>query len=192
MKKFDKLGRKLVSLTLAGALTLGIASCDSSDPSEQLQQSGDVTATSSESSGGSTGSVAPMQLSADYDTGDMTITRPQLPGTPMGEEGTWTIFIYLCGSDLESENGAGVNDIAEMAQATQNDKVRFVVQTGGSSKWNYDGISADKSQRFVVENGDITMVYEDNDVSMGDTNTLADYLTWGLKTYPADNMGLIL
>ncbi len=192
MKKFDKLGRKLVSLTLAGALTLGIASCDSSDPSEQSQQSGDVTAASSESSGGSTGSVAPMQLSADHDTGDMTITRPQLPGTPMGEEGTWTVFIYLCGSDLESENGAGVNDIAEMAQATQNDKVRFVVQTGGSSKWNYDGISADKSQRFVVENGDITMVYEDNDVSMGDTNTLADYLTWGLKTYPADNMGLIL
>ena len=133
-----------------------------------------------------------MQLSVNKDTGDMTITRPQLPGTPMGEEGTWTIFIYLCGSDLESENGAGVNDIAEMATATQNEKVRFVVQTGGASKWNYDGISSDKSQRFVVENGDITSVYEEADVSMGETNTLADYLTWGIKTYPADNMGLIL
>ncbi|MBR6925003.1 MAG: Clostripain family protein, partial [Oscillospiraceae bacterium] len=25
--------------------------------------------------------------------------------TPMGDAGTWTVFVYMCGSDLESDGG---------------------------------------------------------------------------------------
>ena len=47
----------------------------------------------------------------------------------------WTIFVYLCGSDLESENGFASYNLEEMVEASTNINVRFVVQTGGASSW---------------------------------------------------------
>ena len=35
---------------------------------------------------------------------------------PMGEDG-WTIFVYICGSDLESDGGAASDDIEEALAA---------------------------------------------------------------------------
>ncbi|MBR0147210.1 MAG: hypothetical protein IJM25_11200 [Eubacterium sp.] len=201
MKKTGLLKKRVIAAVMAGAMTLGLAACGSedsatttADTTAETTAAADTEADTEEDTGSQTvtRNVTPMQMSVSKETGEMNITRPELEGTPMGEEGTWTIFIYLCGSDLESGNGAAVKDIIEMAQATQNEKVRFVVQTGGSNSWNYESIDPKKSQRFVVENGDITNVYESEDVSMGDPATLTDYLTWGVQTYPADNMGLIL
>jgi len=189
----NNMNKRIAAALMAGVMTLSMASCSSEEPAAGSDQASQVTAGSDGTgSAPATRSVSPMQMSVNKETGDMTITRPQLEGTPMGETGTWSIFVYLCGSDLESQNGAGMNDITEMCQATQNDKVRFIVQTGGSSQWNSSEIDADKAERFIVENGSITKVYEDADLSMGEPNTLSDYLTWGVQTYPADNMGLIL
>ena len=201
------LKRRLAAAALAGVMTFGLCACGSGEsttdsPSTVADTAADTAADTSAETEADTeedsGSdpvrrdMTPMQLSVNKESGEMTINRPELGNTPMGEEGTWTIFIYLCGSDLESGNGAAVKDIIEMAQATQSEKVRFVVQTGGANTWNYENIDHTKSQRFVVENGDITNVYESDDVSMGNPDTLTDYLTWGVQTYPADNMGLIL
>ena len=188
--------KKLLAAAVSASMILGLAACGSSDSSKEsddTSSSAGTEADTEEDTGSPSRSaeINPMQMSVNKESGEMTITRPEIEGKSMGEDGTWTI-VYLCGSDLESGNGAGVADITEMAQATANEKVRFVVQTGGASTWNYESISPEKSQRFIVENGDITNVYEEDDVSMGDPNTLTEYLTWGVQNYPADNMGLIL
>ena len=78
----------------------------------------------------------------------------------MGDADTWTVFVYMCGSDLESENGLAVDDIEEMANAYTGDNVRFVVQTGGSTRWNGYDISADSLQRFEVTGGGVYLVDE--------------------------------
>ena len=34
--------------------------------------------------------------------GDLQITRKDIGNKQMGKENSWTIFVYMCGSDLES------------------------------------------------------------------------------------------
>ena len=109
------MNKRIAAALMAGVMTLSMASCSSEEPAAGSDQASQVTAGSDGTgSAPATRSVSPMQMSVNKETGDMTITRPQLEGTSMGETGTWSIFVYLCGSDLESQNGAGMNDITEM------------------------------------------------------------------------------
>ncbi len=110
---------------------------------------------------------------------------------PMGDEGTWTVFVYICGSDLESENGCASSDIGEMLECSGNEDIRFVIQTGGSKYWHMD-IDEDKLQRYCICDGKMELVNEQPDGDMGEGNVLTDFLEWGVQEYPAEKMGLIL
>lgn len=150
--------------------------------------------------GGSTGGAgaptrtlegASTRLQVNRTTGDMTITRSPLGNTSMGEEGTWTIFVYLCGADLESENGMATGDLQEMLDAAASDNVRYVIQTGGAYEWQNGVVDAGKLQRFVVEDNDLVEVYSSSAASMADVATLTDFVRWGIEEYPAERMGFI-
>ena len=92
-------------------------------------------------------------LTVDRKSGNMTISRPgQDNSIAAASDGKWTIFVYVCGSDLESDNGAATADIEEMLSAKASDNVRFVVETGGASEWQND-VDASSLQRYVIENG---------------------------------------
>ena len=56
----------------------------------------------------------------------------------MGDAGTWTVFVYMCGSDLESDGGMASADIEEMEKSSAGGNVKFVVQTGGAYYWEND------------------------------------------------------
>ena len=187
-KKFS--GKKLLSAVLTGAMMLSFAACDYEDE-EWDDDDGTVETSEQDTPDNRTGETNPMQMSVSKETGEMTIKRPEYSGEPMGEEGTWTILVYICGSDLESDNGAAMADISEIAEASESEDVKFVVQTGGAQQWSSNEIDADRCQRYLIEGGGLSRVYDGNEASMGDSNTLADFLTWGVKEYPADNMGLI-
>lgn len=47
-------------------------------------------------------------------------------------------------------------------------------------------------QRWVTVDGDIELVEELPDTSMGQADTLADFVSWGVENYPAKRMGLVL
>ncbi len=201
MKRFKETGKKLLALMLAGIMVFGLCSCDEDDwddwdDEDDWDYEDDDDDGYDGDDGGNEpaeriGDASPMQMTVNKETGEMSIERPVFSGEAMGEEGTWTVFVYICGSDLESDGGAAVSDIYEMCDAAQSDDVRFVVQTGGAYEWSVGSIESDRTQRFLVEDGDITNVYDGNDANMGDSDTLADFLVWGISNYPADNMGLI-
>ena len=110
----------------------------------------------------------------------------------MGEDGTQTVFVYMCGSDLESENGLASGDIEEMIAGSQSENVKFVIQTGGAGAWaDTYGISAEKTQRYVVTGGEISLIEEKEPVNMGKEDVLVDFLSWGVENYAAAKMGLI-
>lgn len=75
------------------------------------------------------------------DSGKLNITRSSVGSVPMGEDGTWTVFVYICGSDLESEYGCATSDISEMLDASTGSDVRFVIQTGGANEWQNEVVS---------------------------------------------------
>ena len=104
----------------------------------------------------------------------------------------WTIFVYLCGTDLESESEVGTGDLAEMLDATPSDSVRFAVQTGGTEYWANDLVDPSKTQRFLVQNSEITLVDETQDLqNMGDPDTLEEFVSWGIDNYGAEHNGLV-
>ena len=102
----------------------------------------------------------------------------------------WTIFVYICGSNLESEDGYASVNMQEMIDATANSSVRFIVETGGASAWQNDA-SPNELDRFEIAGGTSTIVDRQPQASMGDSQTLEAFLHWGLTTYPSAHNGLV-
>ena len=102
----------------------------------------------------------------------------------------WTIFVYICGSNLESEDGYASVNMQEMIDATANSSVRFIVETGGASAWQNDA-SPNELDRFEIAGGTSTIVDRQPQASMGDSQTLEAFLRWGLTTYPSAHNGLV-
>lgn len=137
--------------------------------------------------------AAGLSMQAERGTGSLTITRPALTGKkPKGvSSGTWTVFVYLCGSDLETNGGAATRDLAEMVGASGSENVSFVVETGGAKKWQGNA-GGSGINRYFIQDGAIMEVDKGKKADMGKPSTLSDFLGWGLQNYPADHMGLIL
>lgn len=133
-------------------------------------------------------------IKAERGSKTLDIVR-KLPGAkePSGiSKDTWTVFVYLCGSDLETRGGAATLDLYEMTQASGNKNVSFVVQTGGARQWQNNTVSAGRLGRYLIRGG---KMYDEGSVkaaNMGSAKTLADFLAWGIQNHPADHMGLIL
>ncbi len=182
--------KRALSVFAAFALAFTLVGCadidETADNKTAEDELSDITV--EEASVDLTNKSMVMTLSADN---KLQITRVnEGKNTPMGEDDTWTIFVYMCGSDLESGSGMASMDIQEMMQASIPDNVKFVVETGGSNSWE---IGADESlnQRFVVTNGEIELVDEKQQSAMGKSKTLESFLDWGIDNYPAANMGLV-
>ncbi|MGN0605429.1 MAG: clostripain-related cysteine peptidase [Oscillospiraceae bacterium] len=125
------------------------------------------------------------------ESGKLNINRNALSSVQMGEDGTWTIYIYMCGSDLESYSGFATDDIQEMLDSSTNSNVKFILQTGGAYEWQNDVIDSNNICRYEISEGEITLLDKQTVTSMGDDNTLSDFLEWGIQNYSAANMGLI-
>lgn len=124
--------------------------------------------------------------------GNLNISRrsPSATGNTKDNEYDWTLLVYLCGTDLESNYGAASTDLYEAISAEYSENVRIVYQTGGTSQWAV-GISNETIQRYENVEGDISLVEELPSESMGNADNLASFVAWGLEKYPADKTGLI-
>ena len=105
-----------------------------------------------------------------------------------------TVMVYICGSDLESEHGMATADLNEMLHANLNDdQVNVIVETGGAKKWKNSVISNSTNQRYrVTSKGLVRLDEKVGSKSMVDPNTLADFIQFCAKNYPADRYMLIL
>jgi hypothetical protein len=104
----------------------------------------------------------------------------------------WTIYWYLCGSDLESNFAAATNDLAELMDVKLPEYVKVVIQTGGSLVWQNDIISADTLGRYVYDHNGLQLIEELPSASMGDTQTLKDFLAFGKEHFPAKRTAVVL
>ena len=100
---------------------------------------------------------------------------------------TWTIYWYLCGSDLESNYGAASADLEELMETELPDNIRVIIETGGAKEWQTDGISAKKIGRYVYDKDGLREIEQLPDADMGDDATLRDFLRFGRENFPADH-----
>lgn len=106
----------------------------------------------------------------------------------------WTIMIYMCGSDLESDNSLATADLQEILSVSgQPDDINVLIETGGARKWNTTyGISASKLSRYHVKDQQLVLDEALPRTNMSESSTFQSFLEWGLTYYPAQKTGVIL
>ncbi len=114
-------------------------------------------------------------------------------GEPVDKgNGSRTMLIYLCGSNLESTFGAATKNIAEMLSVPLPENVNVMIETGGSKKWRDYGIPGDKLCRYAVRDGGLVLLQELERSNMSFESTFSDFLEYGMEEFPADNTAVIL
>lgn len=102
-----------------------------------------------------------------------------------------TLFIYMCGSNLETKQGLASKNIDELLSADKGD-TNIVIQTGGANTWRHHNISSSKSQRYEIKDGKLNLLESFEQKNMGEAETLTDFLKWGQEKYPTNHNMLIL
>ncbi|MBR5961305.1 MAG: peptidase C11 [Clostridia bacterium] len=103
-----------------------------------------------------------------------------------------TIMVYMCGTDLESQQGMATSDLKEMAAATVGDKINLIVFTGGCRRWRNNVVSSSVNQIYQIKNGQFLCLEKDmGSGSMVNPDTLTTFIKYGKKNFPANRMCLI-
>ena len=97
-----------------------------------------------------------------------------------------TLFIYMCGSNLETKQGLAGKNIDELL-AADTDGLNIVIQTGGAKTWRSHDISESNNQRYEIKDGKLTLLKDLSQENMGEADTLTDFLKWGQEEYPTEN-----
>ena len=98
--------------------------------------------------------------------------------TNQSDNDSWAVYWYLCGSDLESENGAATADLMEMLEVELPENVSVVIQTGGASSWDNDTVSPNVIGRYLYDVNGFQQIDEQPQANMGEAQTLADFLSF--------------
>ena len=108
------------------------------------------------------------------------------------EDGTFTVFVYMVGSDLESYGQAASHDIDEMIRAKTGEKVKIVLITGGAEEWGHAAVKSGSTQVFTISEGEITQLADLGLQNMANEGTLESFLTWAGENCVSDRNALIL
>lgn len=100
---------------------------------------------------------------------------------------TWLICWYLCGTDLETNNGAASMDMQELLDVKLPDNVKILIQTGGTNQWQNNAVSSGATQLFLYSSKGLELISSVNDSDMGDAKTLADFIRYGKEKFQADH-----
>ena len=110
--------------------------------------------------------------------------------TGSAEDGSWAVYWYLCGSDLETNGGFATIDLNEMLQVQLPENVNIVIQSGGSAVWQNDLMNPSKIQRWVYNSEGLSLVEEQESANMGDPQTLYEFLYFANENFPADKVAV--
>ena len=123
------------------------------------------------------------------------------------KEKDWTVCIYMCGTDLETNGSCATADILEMLAADIPEDVNILLMTGGTKQWN--PVEADKAavenniikkgayvtpdsehtQVYLIDDDRMNLVYTyEENLDMGDVCTLESFLELALYYAPAEHL----
>ncbi len=122
-------------------------------------------------------------------------------------ESDWTICIYMCGSDLESNGGAATNNLIQMIETDIPEDNTVLVMTGGALKWDPIGQAGQTvaggripKGSYVTPDSGHNQIFEVDDdgmhllhtypeyLPMNDMNTAAAFLSYAMSYAPSDKL----
>ena len=93
---------------------------------------------------------------------------------------------------VASEPGCASVDMGEMTSGTWSDNIRIVMQTGGAKRWSNQIVNPNRTQRFLYHKGKFSEIEDLALQPSYEPDTLADFVKYCDKEYPADHRMLIL
>lgn len=106
---------------------------------------------------------------------------------------TYTLMLYMCASDLESECGFATEDLNEIMYGYIAGNLNVIVQTGGTAEWQNTVVADDRCQRYRVTEDGLELVDDSLGMqNMADSATLTDFIQYCSSNYAADHYGLVL
>ena len=104
-----------------------------------------------------------------------------------------TILAYICGTDLESDEGEASTDIREMISAGigGSGEVSAIIATGGCKQWQRFNISTRSVQYYRLGNSEPELLKDAGKRNMGDPGTLSDFLSYAISAAPAKRYILV-
>jgi len=108
----------------------------------------------------------------------------------VSSDGSWAVYWYLCGSDLETNGGFATIDLQEMLEVQLPENVSVVIQTGGAAVWQNELMDPSKIQRWLYNSEGFQLVDEQETTNMGDAQTLYDFLYFADANFPADKVAV--
>lgn len=157
--------KRLLAFCLIVAMVLSLAACGGDDT-------------------GGGGSAVTSEPSAT------TSKEPSVPAANLEDGGSWAVYWYLCGSDLETNHGCASTDLSELMEVALPESVTVVIQTGGAAVWQNELMDPGKLQRWVYTSEGLELVEEQESASMGDAQTLYEFLEFANTNYPADKVAV--
>ena len=112
------------------------------------------------------------------------------PAANKPTDGSWSVYWYLCGSDLETNHGCATADLMELMEVPLPENVNVVIQTGGANVWQNEQMDASKLQRWLYNSEGLHLIYEDKAANMGEAQTLYDFLNYANTNYPAEKVAV--
>ena len=106
---------------------------------------------------------------------------------------TYSLMLYMCASDLESECGFATEDLNEIMYGYTAGNLNVIVQTGGTAEWQNTVVADDRCQRYRVTEDGLELVDDSLGMqNMADSATLTDFIQYCSSNYAADHYGLVL
>lgn len=106
---------------------------------------------------------------------------------------TYTLMLYMCASDLESECGFATEDLNEIMYGYTAGNLNVIVQTGGTAEWQNTVVADDRCQRYRATEDGLELVDDSLGMqNMADSATLTDFIQYCSSNYAADHYGLVL
>ncbi len=107
---------------------------------------------------------------------------------------TFTILVYLCGTDLETDGMCATADLVEMmcAGLTWEGPITVLVEAGGTRDWALDAMDPEYNERWVIVDGEMFCLDQIPRANMGAPETLQSFIEFGMGYFAADRYALIL
>ena len=116
--------------------------------------------------------------------------------TPVPSEGapTWAIYIYMCGSDLESYQSSATDNLEQIRKTYSRlpDNVKYVIEAGGTTEWQNMYLDENYLNILTMSNKGTNILGTAELTNMSDPDTLEAFLTYALQAHPADRTMLIV
>ena len=188
------------SLAIGQSVSLTAFVSVTGDIAETVNWSSSASGIASVNSSGSvTGVAAGSATITATSTADSTKSGSLDVTVTATAQDAWTIMIYMCGADLESNgqtsassaSGYATGDLKEIynTRASLPSNVNVIVEAGGAKSWKttYSSvISTSYLNRFHLTTSGYTQDAQITKANMGLASTFQSFLEWGLTSYPAD------